>query len=99
MGQADGTELDVITVSDEDGNQHEFTVLEYVEVQDRQYVVVVPSDAPDDEAAVILRVEGDTLVGVQDQEEFDRVGLALESEHDGLEVEVEDDEPLEGGSR
>ncbi len=99
MGQADGTELDVITVSDEDGNQHEFTVLEYVEVQDRQYVVVVPSDAPDDEAAVILRVEGDTLVGVQDQEEFDRVVLALESEHDDLEVEVEDDEPLEGGSR
>jgi putative Holliday junction resolvase len=99
VGQADGTELDVITVSDEDGNQHEFTVLEYVEVQDRQYVVVVPSDAPDDEAAVILRVEGDTLVGVQDQEEFDRVVLALESEHDDLEVEVEDDEPLEGGSR
>lgn len=99
MGQADGTELDVITVSDEDGNQHEFTVLEYVEVQDRQYVVVVPSDAPDDEAAVILRVEGDTLVGVQDQEEFDRVVLVLESEHDDIEVEVEDDEPLEGGSR
>jgi putative Holliday junction resolvase len=99
VGQADGTELDVITVSDEEGNQHEFTVLEYVEVQDRQYVVVVPSDAPDDEAAVILRVEGDTLVGVQDQEEFDRVVSALESEHDDLEVEVEDDEPLEGGSR
>ncbi len=99
MGQADGTELDVITVSDEEGNEHEFTVLEYVEVQDRQYVVVVPSDAPDDEAAVILRVEGDTLVGVQDQEEFDRVVGALESEHDDLEVEVEDDEPIEGGSR
>ncbi len=99
MGQADGTELDVITVSDEEGNEHEFTVLEYVEVQDRQYVVVVPSHAADDEAAVILRVEGDTLVGVQDQEEFDRVVGALESEHDDLEVEVEDDEPIEGGSR
>ncbi len=99
MGQADGTELDVITVSDEEGKQHEFTVLEYVEVEGQQYVVVVPSDAPSDEAAVILRVEGDTLVGVEDPEEFDRVVLALESEHDDLEVEVEDDDPLEEGSR
>lgn len=91
MGPADGKEMDVITVSDEEGHQHEFTVLEYLEVDDRRYVVVVPSDAPDDEAAVILRVEGDTLISVDDEEEFDRVVAALESEEDDLEVEVEED--------
>lgn len=91
MGPADGKEMDVITVSDEEGHQHEFTVLEYLEVDDRRYMVVVPSDAPDDEAAVILRVEGDTLISVDDEEEFDRVVAALESEEDDLEVEVEED--------
>lgn len=91
MGRADGTELDVITVSDEEGRQHEFTVLEYVEVEDRRYVVVVPSDAPEDEAAVILRVEGDTLVSVDDEEEFDEVVAALEGEGGEFEVEVEEE--------
>lgn len=91
MGRADGTDVDVITVSDEEGHPHEFTVLEYVEVDDRRYVVVVPSDAPEDEPAVILRVEGDTLISVDDEEEFDRVVAALESEEDNLEVEVEED--------
>ncbi len=91
MGQADGTELDVITVSDEEGHQHEFKVLEYVEVEDRRYVVVVPTEAPEDEAAVILRVEGDTLVSVDDEAEFDEVVSALESDREDLEVEVEED--------
>jgi uncharacterized protein YrzB (UPF0473 family) len=93
VGRADGTELDVITVSDEEGRQHEFTVLEYVEVEDRRYVVVVPSDAPEDEAAVVLRVEGDTLVSVDDEAEFDEVVAALEGAADELEVEVEEEEP------
>ncbi len=92
MGHADGAELDVITVSDEEGRQREFTVLEYVEVEDRRYVVVVPTDAPEDEAAVILRVEGDTLVSVDDEEEFDQVVAALESDREDLEVEVEEED-------
>jgi putative Holliday junction resolvase len=92
VGHADGTELDVITVSDEEGRQHEFTVLEYVEVEDRRYVVVIPTDAPEDEAAVILRVEGDTLVSVDDEEEFDQVVAALESDREDLEVEVEEED-------
>lgn len=92
MGRADGTQLDVITVSDEQGHQHEFTVLEYVEVEDRRYVVVVPTDAPEDEAAVVLRVEGDTLVSVDDDEEFEQVVAALEGSADDLEgEEVEED--------
>lgn len=92
MGRADGTQLDVITVSDEQGHQHEFTVLEYVEVEDRRYVVVVPTDAPEDEAAVVLRVEGDTLVSVDDDEEFEQVVAALEGSADDLEgEEVQED--------
>jgi len=92
VGRADGTQLDVITVSDEQGHQHEFTVLEYVEVEDRRYVVVVPTDAPEDEAAVVLRVEGDTLVSVDDDEEFEQVVAALEGSADDLEgEEVEED--------
>ncbi|MER3455629.1 MAG: DUF1292 domain-containing protein [candidate division GAL15 bacterium] len=84
--------MDVITVSDEQGHQHEFTVLEYVEVEDRRYVVVVPTDAPEDEAAVVLRVEGDTLVSVDDDEEFEQVVAALEGSADDLEgEEVEED--------
>lgn len=85
----------VITVSDEEGHEHRFAVLEHVEVDDRQYVVVVPAGAAEDEPATVLRVEDDdTLVGVDDDDEFQRVVDELEQQSDDIEIELADSDPV-----
>ena len=52
-------ELDsTILLADEDGNEAAYDIADYVEVDDKEYVVLVPQDEADDEV-VILRVEPD----------------------------------------
>ncbi len=83
-------EYQVITLTDEEGNEQEYTVLEYVEVDGKEYVVVAPT-GEEESPARILRVEDDeTLVPVDDEDEFNRVVEQLEEED--LEIEFEDDE-------
>jgi uncharacterized protein YrzB (UPF0473 family) len=85
----------VITVSDEEGHEHTFTVLEHVEVDDRQYVVVVPAGAAEDEPATLFRVEDDDiLVGVDDDDEFQRVVDELEQQRNDIEIELADSDPI-----
>lgn len=82
-------EYRVITLTDEEGEEQEFTVLEYVEVDGREYLVVAPTGEEDTASARILRVEDEeTLVPVEDEEEFHRVAEQLED----WEVEFEDAE-------
>ena len=50
-------ELDsTILLADEDGNEAAYDIADYIEVGDKEYVVLVPQDEADDEV-VILRVE------------------------------------------
>ena len=52
-------ELDsTILLTDEDGNEAAYDIADYIEVGDKEYVVLVPQDEDDDEI-VILRVEED----------------------------------------
>ena len=52
-------ELDsTILLADEDGNEAAYDIADYIEVGDKEYVVLVPQDDEDDEV-VILRVEPD----------------------------------------
>jgi len=83
---------ETITLLDEDGNSHEFTLVEVIEVQAHRYAVLQPEDA--EEGAVLFRVEGETLTPVEDDEEFDRVVDALREldDYDDLTVAGEDDE-------
>ncbi|MDR5684100.1 MAG: DUF1292 domain-containing protein [Armatimonadota bacterium] len=91
MGKENGDGQDVITVSDEEGNEHQFTVLGYVEVNERRYVVVMPSGASEDEPASVLRLEDeDTLVGVDDDDEFQRVVDEFVRQGDDFEIELVD---------
>ncbi|MCS7172195.1 MAG: DUF1292 domain-containing protein [Armatimonadetes bacterium] len=88
-------EYEVITLTDEEGNEQEYTVLEYVEVDGQEYVVVAPAGEEDHSPARILRVEDDqTLVPVEDEDEFNRVVEHLEED---VEIEFEDyeEEPEE----
>lgn len=67
----------IITLTDEDGGEHEFEVLEVLEVDGRTYAILQPTDTQDDEA-IILRIEEDAdgnevLVNIEDDEEWDKV--------------------------
>jgi uncharacterized protein YrzB (UPF0473 family) len=75
-----------ITLVDDEGNQHEFTLVEVIEVAAQRYAVLQPEDP--EEAAVVFRVEGETLLPIADDAEFDRVVEALREleEYDELTV-------------
>lgn len=67
----------IIVLTDEDGGEHEFEVLEVLEVEQKTYAILQPSDTQDDEA-IILRIEKDetgneVLVNIEDDEEWDKV--------------------------
>jgi uncharacterized protein YrzB (UPF0473 family) len=84
-----GENEDVITLLDEEGLEHEFNIVDVLEVSDQRYAVLQPvgaGDDVDDDTAVIFRMEGDTLVTIDDDAEFDRVRRAFEAETEGGEV-------------
>jgi uncharacterized protein YrzB (UPF0473 family) len=85
-------ESDVVTLTDEDGQEHRFNIVDIVDVQRRRYAVLLPEDE-DDAAAVIFRMEGDDrLVPIEDDEELTRVMRALEETSGYSEIILEDDE-------
>jgi hypothetical protein len=83
---------ETITVLDDEGLPHDFTLVEVVEVDDRRYAVLQPDDA--DAGAVLFRVEGEGMTLVDDDAEFDQVVDALKDldEYDDLVVEDEDED-------
>lgn len=80
---------EVITLLDEAGRTHEFSLVDVVEVEARRYAILQPADAG--EPAQVFRVEGDTLRAVDDETEFRRVARAIEALDEYDEVEIEDD--------
>jgi hypothetical protein len=78
---------ETITVVDDEGLPHDFTLVEVVEIDDRRYAVLQPEDL--EAGAVLFRVEGETMTPVDDDEEFDQVVEALRDldEYDDLVVE------------
>jgi uncharacterized protein YrzB (UPF0473 family) len=78
-----GGDEDVIKLFDEDGVEHEFSVVDVLEVDDRRYAVLQPVVGGEEaETAVIFRMEDDTLVTIEDDAEFERVRQIFESEDD-----------------
>ena len=66
----------IITLSDEDGNDMEFEFLDVIEYEDEEYVVLLP---PDDEEVVILKIdsnddsETEDYIGVEDEELLEKL--------------------------
>ncbi len=79
-----------ITLVDADGESHEFSIVDVIEVNARRYAILQPDD--ENEAAVVFRVEDDTLVAIEDEEEFDRVLAAIQSSEDFDGVTLMDDD-------
>ena len=80
---------EVITLLDEEGRTHEFSLVDVLEVEARRYAILQPAEGG--EPAQVFRVEGDTLHAVDDETEFRRVARALEALDEYDEIEIEDD--------
>lgn len=66
--------VDTITLTDEEGKETEFEVITKLDIEDKEYVVVVPKNEEVDEA-IALRIDNndngeEVLVPVEEDEEF-----------------------------
>lgn len=78
----------IVTVIDDDGNEHEFEELDRIETEDGQkYIALIPlyeeDDMSDDEGElIILKVSDDdgetVLEPIENEEEFDEIAAAFE---------------------
>ncbi|MBI6873945.1 MULTISPECIES: DUF1292 domain-containing protein [Clostridium] len=75
-----------IVLNDEDGNEIEFEVITKMDIEDKEYVVVVPKDSDEEstDEAIVLRIDKDEegneiLVTVEDDDEFAIVSEAYET--------------------
>ena len=77
-------ELDnIVKLTDEDGNEVEFELLDLVELEDEEYVILLPISAEGEEEegeVVILKLEDtdeesdqESYVGVEDEETLNKV--------------------------
>lgn len=77
--EEDGENL--ITLQDEEGNEHEFAVVDIIEVDGKEYALLMPAEGEEDEdeeSVLVLRFEDDTLVMIDDEAEFNKVVAFLE---------------------
>ncbi|MEB3328489.1 MAG: DUF1292 domain-containing protein [Candidatus Sericytochromatia bacterium] len=72
----DGT----VTLVDEDGVNFEFQVVDIVEVEGKEYALLLPADADEseDQEVLVMRLEGDAFVTLEDEAEFQLVVKKLE---------------------
>lgn len=76
-------EEEVIVLTDEEGHEHQFEVIDVLKVDEKDYAVLFPVDENEEEGdeVLILRIDADengedVLVEIEDEEEFDRVAEA-----------------------
>ena len=82
---------ETISLVDDQGQEHEFDLVDVIEVAQQRYAILQPAGEEAD--AVIFRMEDDeTLTAVEDDEEFARVAAALEDMEDDETVESDDEE-------
>ena len=67
----------IVVLTDQDGVDTEFEFLDVVEVDGKEYVILLPVESADDGEVVIFRIEGEgedeTYVGVETEEEASKV--------------------------
>ena len=79
-------------LTDEEGNEHEFSIVQVITVDDKDYAILLPiEDGEEGDEAVIMRIDEedgeDVLVEIESEEEFDRVADAWEEMLDDEEFE------------
>jgi len=77
-------EDNVITLTDDDGKEHDFTVIDIIEVNDAEYAILLPvakDDEKQENEAIILKITKDedgneVLVDIEDDDEWEEVADA-----------------------
>jgi uncharacterized protein YrzB (UPF0473 family) len=87
---------DKVVLTDEEGNEHEFFVVDVLELKGNEYVILLPAEAGDEEEdeAIILKVGVDengeeVYFDIEDDAEWEAVAKAWE---EMMEEEEEDEE-------
>lgn len=84
-------EGETVILTDEEGNEHEFEIIDVIEVSDRRYAVLAVPD--NEEEAIVLRFDSENghevLVTIDNDEEWESVAEAWE----GFQEEEDEEEP------
>lgn len=85
---------EIIVLTDEEGNEHEFSIVQVIKVDENDYAILLPVHGGEEEdQAIILRIDTedgeDVLVEIEDEAEFERVAEAWEEMLDDEEFEEE----------
>jgi len=71
---------ELLTLTDEEGNDHDFSVIDIIELDGSKYAILLPvgDDAEDEGEAIILRIDADdegneVLVDIDDDDEWEKV--------------------------
>lgn len=73
---------EIITLIDEEGAEHDFTVIDIIEVDGSEYAILLPEEENSEEA-IILKITYDDdgnelLVDIEEDEEWEKVADAWE---------------------
>ena len=96
---------DIVVLVDEEGNEHDFALVDRFQVDINEYAILVPVMYPDDgengeaidfeEEAYIFRIDLDegeeTLIEVEDEEEWNQVASIWEERVESIEFDDEED--------
>ena len=82
MNEEEFDELDnIVVLTDEDGNDVEFEFLDVVQVDEKEYVILLPVEEMEKGEVVIFRIEGEgeeeSYIGLEDEEEAEKVFKAF----------------------
>ncbi|MBC7338263.1 MAG: DUF1292 domain-containing protein [Firmicutes bacterium] len=93
--------MDTVVLTDEDGKEHEFAIVDVIEVEGKDYAILLPmgeeADEEEEGDAVILRIDTDekgedVLVDIEDDEEWEKVAEAWEAMVDEDDLDFDEDE-------
>jgi len=91
---------EILTLLDEEGQEHNFVVLDILTVNEKGYVILLPADEEtdseaEDAQAIVFRIEkadeGESLLVVEDENELEAVAKAWEEAYDEEGLEEEED--------
>lgn len=80
MDQEMGTGEDIVTLVDEEGKNHDFQVVDIIEVDGKEYALLLPAESedPEQDEVLVLRFEEDRFEMIEDEAEFQRFVQVLE---------------------
>jgi len=102
VDMGDDRDNSVLTLLDEDGKEHDFEVLDIVELEEGRYAILLPRDEEyaNTNEAIIMKISVDengeeVLFDIEDDEEWEKVADAYDElieEDDDYDEEDDEDE-------